>query len=89
METDWTQPEELTYHIRWQVAMPEWNGPEWWLALPDLLTQMLEIALKPRLWPRRFPLDSEYEYTIVPAPVMVNLVPGEVMRLQRIAIIDM
>ena len=89
METDWAQPEQLTYHIRWQVAMLEWNGPEWWLDLPDLLTLMLEIALKHRLWPLRFPMDSEYEYTIVPAPVMVNLVTGEVMRLQRIAIVDM
>ena len=89
MEADWTQPEQLTYHIRWQVAMPEWNGPEWWLDLPDLLTLMLEIALKHRLWPLRFPIDSEYEYTIVPAPAMVNLVTGEVGRLQRIAIVDM
>ena len=89
MEADWAQPEQLTYHVRWQVALPEWNGQEWWLDLPDLLTQMLEIALKHRLWPLRFPIDSEYEYTIVPAPAMVNLVTGEVMRLQRIAIVDM
>ena len=50
---------------------------------------MLELALRHRVWPLRFPMDSEYEYTIVPAPVMVNLVTGEVMRLQRIAIVDM
>ena len=89
MEADGAQPEQLTYHIRWQVTLPEWSGQEWWLDLPDVLTQMLEIALKHRLWPLRFPIDSEYEYTIVPEPAMVNLVTGEVGRLQRIAIVDM
>ena len=89
METDTTPREELQYHIRWQGSMLEWNSPEWWLDLPDCLTLMLEIALKHRLWPLRFPADSEWEYRIVPEPAMVILVTGEVMRLQRVAIVDM
>ena len=89
MVAETTPREELQYHIRWQGSMLEWNRSDWWVELPACLTLVLELALKHRLWPLRFPIDSEYEYTIVPAPVMVNLVTGEVMRLQRIAIVDM
>ena len=89
MEADWTPPEQLTYHIRWQGSMREWSSLEWWLDLPELISAELELALKHRLWPLRFPADSEWEYRIVPEPAMVNLVTGEVMRLQRIAIMDM
>ena len=88
MEADWAPPEQLTYHIRWQVAIG-WGILERWLDLPELISAELELALKHRLWPLRFPVDSEWEYRIVPAPAMVNLVTGEVMRLQRIAIVDM
>ena len=89
MEADWAPPEQLTYHIRWQVATLEWNNLEWWLDLPELISAELELALKHRLWPLCFSADSEWEYRIVPEPAMANLVTGEVMRLQRIAIVDM
>ena len=89
MEADWAPPEQLTVHIRWQVATVERSNLEWWLDLPELISAELELALKYRLWPQRFGADSEWEYRIVPAPAMVNLVTGEEMRLQRIAIVDM
>ena len=89
METDTTPREELQYQIRWQGSMLEWSSREWWLDLPELISAELELALKHRLWPQRFGADSKWEYRIVPAPAMVNLVTGEVMRLQRIAIVDM
>ena len=88
MEADWAPPEQLTNHIRWQVAIG-WGNLERWLDLPELISAELELALKHRLWPQRFGADSKWEYRIVPAPAMVNLVTGEVMRLQRIAIVDM
>ena len=57
--------------------------------LPAYLTPVLENARELRLWPFRFPEGSEYEYRVVPEPVVVNLVTGAVMRLQRVALIGM
>ena len=89
MVAETTPHEELQYHIRWQGSMLEWNRSGWWVNLPAYLTPVLENARELRLWPFRFPEGSEYEYRVVPEPVVVNLVTGAVRRLQRVALIDM
>ena len=89
MVAETTPREELQYHIHWQVSMLDESDLDWWADLPAYLTPVLENARELRVWPFRFPEGSEYEYRVVPEPVVVNLVTGAVRRLQRVAVIDM
>ena len=82
-----TMREVLQHHIVWQVSMTEGSGLDWWATLPAYLTPELENAREQGLWPFRYPEWSEFEYRVVPEPVLVNLVTGVVRRLQRVVVL--
>ena len=84
MVAETTPREDLQYRIRWQTSMLNCNDFDCWADLPAWVTPVLEDARELRLWPFQW---GDFEYRVVPEPLVVNLLTGAVRRLQRVAVI--
>ena len=82
--------EELQRHIRWQGSLLDWNsGAELWGNLPAELTPTLDYAVRALwLWPIRPPPECLYECRVFPVPMQIDLVTGNVRRMQRVVLLS-
>ena len=81
--------EEVQRHIRWQVSLADWNlGVDLWHTLPAETSAMLEYCWERKLWPVRWSEWHTVEYRVYPVPMQIDLVSGNVRRMQRVVLLS-
>ena len=81
--------EEIQRHIRWQVSLADWNvGADLWHNLPAETAAMLEYCWERMLWPVRWSEWGSVEYRVFPVPMQIDLVTGNVRRMQRVVLLS-